>query len=278
VTLQSLVPNTIDEHQLLDQLGKVSFQGLKKMVGLAHLPFQRALLLDSESLFVRPINLGSSMEKAAREVVHVPKAYPLAGFQENALAVANRALRTRIESWAGMALRYQWIIEKSIFSDMMTSMRLNNIGDIMSFFRREHDIFPEVIYYTYLISQRKNLHLRVYDARWALSDAYEFVGMSAGFCQLGCDLSTEDMEHWWHHMSDRDIPVIRHLFQSGSIGHSFTWTKTYPGNEDMNRRLICEETSIKVLTSTDMQYFGPQRRLKCFCRPHDDACAEKDWP
>lgn len=210
------------------------------------------------------------MKSAARELVYVPNALDgMNAFQRNALEVANRALNTSVDSWAGMALRYQWVFEKTVYSDMLTGLGIGKPENMVQWLQAQDNVFPEIIYYTYLVSQKDQLSIRLYDAREALSDGYTQMGFPVKKCHPWC---AHKMEHFWSQMRKRDVLVVKHMMENGLLGHSFTWTMQGSGNENLNKQLICEEASIRVITSTDMRLFGNATHLKDLCPTNCVEC------
>lgn len=268
ITLQSLLPEAVDETALLQQIGKVSFQGMKKFMALVQLPFKTVLLLDSESCFVRPIQLEDTMAMAAREIVFDPNVEGMNGFQVQALEMANKFLHTHSTAWPGMALHYQWIMDKSVIEGMVAELPSDPRQAIFEFFQENKDVFPEIIYYTYALQNKDTLRMSVYDIRFNLQNAYFAAGVSKKH-DFSKKMRTHYLEHYWDFMQDdEDVLAMKHLFEDGLLGHPFTWTMQNSGHAEPSVKVICEVSTIKLITSTDMMWLGKERHLVNFC-PQD---------
>lgn len=264
ITLQSLLPEIVDETALLQKLGKVSFQGLKKFMALLQLPFKRVLLLDSESCFVRPLRLKDTMALAARDIAYDPHVEGMNGFQKKALEMANKFLHIQSTAWPAMALHYQWVLEKRIIKGMLDQLPSDPRPAILDFFTENTNVFPEIIYYTYALNNKDALQMKVYDVRTNLQIAYTAAGMETKH-DFGHKMRTHYLEHYWAFMEDDDVSALKFLFEDGLLGHPFTWTMQDSGHADPSVKLICEVPTIKLITSTDMMWLGKGRHLESFC-------------
>lgn len=104
---------------------------------------------------------------------------------------------------------------------MLTGIGIGKPENMVQWFQAQDNAFPEIIYYTYLASQKDQLSIRLYDAREALSDGYTQMGFPVKKCHPWC---AHKMEHFWSQLRKRDVLVVKHMMEHGLLGHSFTWT------------------------------------------------------
>jgi hypothetical protein len=97
-----------------------NMQALKKFAGLWLLPFRTALLLDADSLFVRPLCLANHLA-AAGSILHYDAHVQRPNkTQRHVLHVTATLLGIRPDMavWAGMVVFDQWVIDKRAVVEM----------------------------------------------------------------------------------------------------------------------------------------------------------------
>jgi len=209
----------LDENEFLKKAGHVTFQSIKKLVGLLESRNDLIFLTDSETYFIRPCFIIEDCLKTS-SVFYSKKLENET--QHKAVSLANKVLQpTKFNGlWIGLIFSYQWIFSKSdinLFFDNYGSRILKNIiVDLETFF------FIELTIYQFLYSLKTTMFIDVTD-----------------LCH----------EHFWAVVSN-NIQNRKKIVHLSSLNHLFCYSVQNNGNIENNEVMLKTFRQFKLLTST----------------------------
>ncbi len=243
----------LDSGQLLRDVGKFAFQCLKKLYALKNLEYDQALIIDSESLLLKPTRVADAFDDYFAD--------PYVFFS---------SLEHRNENWYGLlgdtvnrnAARllglpyprmhlleyYGWFYDKAIIGDLFAALPADLVGAVL---RLGHDksIFECVLYYTYLFHNQQRYGYRFESVNDLLKDylgessyAAYMSGFSGFWEQVGI------FEFVSKEVNERNLEDLRRLFNDRAL--RFYRSELVNHNEQAQEALI-ESTPITFLVSSE---------------------------
>ncbi len=148
----------LDATELLREVGKFAFQCLKKLFALKHLDYDQALIIDSESLLLKPVRVGDAFDDYFADPY-----------------VCYSTLEHRNENWYGhlgdtvnrngskllgmpypqmhLLEYYGWFYDKRIVADMFAALPTDLLAGVRKL-GQDKSIFECVLYYTFLYNNQ----------------------------------------------------------------------------------------------------------------------------
>lgn len=220
--------------------GKVAFQSVKKLLGLVSARTELAMLLDSESYFVRPCPFVDRVLNSTTVLYARRTDNPI---QAEAMATALTILDLDGRAWTGraplvgMVVAYQWVFRPEVARSLLDGVRLDKLASAKR-------VFIEPILYNFWRFNASSL-LRTG------GDRVSFVDVTEGL------RGVRSAEHFWIH-ADYDRPQDHALLHRLYDDFGF-FTYTVQGNAPSdaqrarNAHVVQNVTQIELMTSTPCQ-------------------------
>lgn len=148
----------LEATDLLREVGKFAFQCLKKLFALKHLDYEQALIIDSESLLLKPVRVGDAFDDYFADPY-----------------ICYSTLEHRNENWHGhlgdtvnrngskllgvpypkmhLLEYYGWFYDKRIVTDMFAALPADLLAAVRKL-GQDKSIFECVLYYTFLYNNQ----------------------------------------------------------------------------------------------------------------------------
>ncbi len=244
----------VEAVDLLHEVGKFAFQALKKLYALKALPYDQALVLDSESLVLKPTRMADVFDEyfAHPFVFYSDLSHRAEGWYGSLSdAVTRNAAKLLGKPYPDMYFLeyYGWFYDKRLVEDMFAALPEELLSAVRGRLGREKHLFECVLYYTFLYANRSrygyhfisvNELLREYLGRTGYE---EYIGNFQGHWEaLGVfELVSKEV-------SERSLPGLLRLFQEKNL--RFYRSEIFNQNERAQDALI-QQSPITFLVSSE---------------------------
>lgn len=238
---------------LLREVGKFAFQCLKKLLALKHLDYDQALIIDSESLLLKPTRVTDAFESFYRDPF-----------------VCWSTLDHRNEHWYGhlgdtvnrnagrllgvpypkmhLLEYYGWFYDKRIVADMFAALPADLLAAVRGL-GPDKSIFECVLYDTFLFHHQERYGHRFVSVNELLRDYLGDEAYGAYLSNFGGVWEQVGIfEYVSKEVTESNLPQLVHLFNDK--GMQFYRSEIFNRNERAQERLI-DETPITFLVSSE---------------------------
>jgi len=218
-----------DEAALIGKVGMVTYQTFKKLYSLFDLEYDVAVVLDSESQFIRPMHLKLEIAEFLNKpfVLTFPISKPENGLQTLSLDVSNQILGTSLVVHSGLTLADQWIYDKKIVQRFQQKVQRQLNAWVQPW------LFSCVLYYTFVVANANEFGYRVIDSDERLAS-----------------FGVSHHEHIWQVFTDGAAQALT-LFYSELPLFMYTVQNSPPQeNEARILDFVHKTKQIKILAST----------------------------
>lgn len=243
-----------ESQALLHELGKFTFQSLKKLYALKALPYDQAMVLDSEALVLKPTRLGDVFDEyfADPYVLYSDLSHRgefwFGGLSDAATRNAGKLLRMPYPNVYYMEY-YGWFYEKSIVQGLFAAFPEDLLPAIRTRLRLDKRVFENVLYYSFLRAGPDAQRYRFVSVNEMLR---EYLG-DEGYAEYMREFqgSWEQVgifEHVSKALTDRNLPALTRLFQEKTF--RFYRFELHNRNERVQHTLV-ERSPITFLVSSE---------------------------
>ncbi len=262
----------LDAAQLLREVGKFAFQCLKKLFALKHLDYEQALIIDSESLLLKPIRVGDAFDEyfAAPYVCYSSLEHRGEHWYGHLGDTVNRnAGKLLGVPYPKMHLLeyYGWFYDKNIITDMFAALPVDLIAGVRKL-GQDKSIFECVLYYAFLFNNQSRYGYRFDSVNSMLRDylgsqGYEsyLANFTGSWEQVGI------FEYVSKEVTEANVSQLTRLFDERRF--RFYRSEILNRNERVQEQLI-EATPIAFLVSSENYRRIKERVAVCVAGPPRD--------
>jgi len=262
----------LDATDLLREVGKFAFQCLKKLFALKHLDYDQALIIDSESLLLKPVRVGDAFDEYFADPY-----------------VCYSTLEHRNENWHGhlgdtvnrngskllgvpypkmhLLEYYGWFYDKRIVTDMFAALP----ADLLAAVRKlgpDKSIFECVLYYTFLYNNQGRYNHRFDSVNKLLREYLGDEGYAAYLADFtGTWEQVGIFEFVSKEVTEANLAPLTRLFSDRAF--RFYRSEIVNRNERVQEQLI-EATPICFLVSSENYRRIKERIAVCVSGPPRD--------
>jgi len=262
----------VDATDLLREVGKFAFQCLKKLFALKHLDYDQALIIDSESLLLKPVRLGDAFDDYFSDPY-----------------VCYSTLEHRNQNWHGhlgdtvnrnggkllglpspkmhLLEYYGWFYDKRIVGEMFAALPT----DLLAAVRRlgqDKSIFECVLYYTFIFNMDGRFGYRFDSVNDLLRDYLGVAGYEAYLADFSGPWEQVGIfEFVSKEVSESNLEQLTRLFNDRAF--RFYRSEIVNRNERVQEQLI-EATPICFLVSSENYRRIKERIAVCVSGPPRD--------
>ena len=243
-----------DVGALLAEIGKFAFQAIKKLYALKSLDYDQALVIDSESMVLKPVRLGATFDEyfAAPFVFYSDLSHRgekwFGSLSDTVTLNAGKLLRTPALPMYLLEY-YGWYYEKQIVHDLFAAIPDDLLPAIRHRLGRDRAVFENVLYYSFVYANRTQYgytYVSVNDMlrEYLGENGYaEYVGNFTGIWEpFGI------FEYVSKEVTDRNVGDLARLFRDRNL--RFYRSELWNRNERAQSRLI-DESPITFLVSSE---------------------------
>ncbi|KAG7435493.1 putative peroxisomal-coenzyme A synthetase [Fusarium oxysporum f. sp. raphani] len=146
-----------DTSALLKKFDKYAYQSLKKMSAADHFDYDFAMWLDSEAIFVAPGEIRNIFEGHMRNPIVWRSRMSFQDREKFLMSKAAATLGRSINSFGDqlwLLESLQWIIEKPIWNDMVSSVEMAHGGNFWDIWIENSYPFELLVYYLHIIARK----------------------------------------------------------------------------------------------------------------------------
>ncbi|EWZ43529.1 hypothetical protein FOZG_04623 [Fusarium oxysporum Fo47] len=146
-----------DTSALLKKFDKYAYQSLKKMSAADHFDYDFAMWLDSEAIFVAPGEIRDIFEGHMRNPIVWRSRMSFQDREKFLMSKAAATLGRSINSFGDqlwLLESLQWIIEKPIWNDMVSSIEMAHGGNFWDIWIENSYPFELLVYYLHIIARK----------------------------------------------------------------------------------------------------------------------------
>lgn len=146
-----------DTSGLLKKYDKYAYQSIKKMSAADHLDYDLAMWLDSEAIFVSPGEIRDIFEGHLRNPIVWRSRMSFQDREKFLMSKAAATLGRSINSFGDqlwLLESLQWIIEKPIWNDMVSSVEMAHGGNFWDIWIENSYPFELLVYYLHIIARK----------------------------------------------------------------------------------------------------------------------------
>ncbi|CAA9362241.1 MAG: hypothetical protein AVDCRST_MAG68-4540 [uncultured Gemmatimonadetes bacterium] len=240
--------------ELLREVGKFAFQALKKLYALKVLPYDQALVLDSESLVLKPTRMGEVFDEyfADPTILYSELGHRAEGwFGSLSDLVTQNAAKLLDEPYPDMYLLeyYGWFYDKRIVEDMFAAIPQELLPAVRGRLGRDKHLFECILYYYFIYTNRSRYGYRFVSVNELLreylgAEGYEeYIRNFKGHWE-----AVGIFEYVSKEVSERNLPDILRLFREKNL--RFYRSEILNRNERAQDALI-EQSPITFLVSSE---------------------------
>lgn len=239
---------------LLREFGKFTYQSLKKLYALKHLPFDQALLLDSEALVLKPVRMAAVFDEYYADPFVLYSDFSnrgdawFHGLSNAAVRNAAKLLRIPYPKMYFMEY-YGWFYEKGLIQDVFAALKEDLLPAVRARLGEDPRLFENQLIYSLLLANPGRYPYRLESVNTLLLE------------YLGEELYADYMRHFEGGASlmgvfemaslplnRRNLPALVRLFSDRRF--LFFRFDLRNLNEDVQRELV-EQTPITFLVSSE---------------------------
>ncbi len=147
--IKQLEMKTVNEEELLKQVGKFNFQAIKKMYGAQYTGADTNLILDSEALLIRQTNFSQIFTNFLKKPFVFYSPYFANQMQQDVTYLACHILgKPALNKWF-LETQY-WFFQKHVLLSLQKYVKKQTGSSIFENFKTHQPIFPEIFYFVYL--------------------------------------------------------------------------------------------------------------------------------
>ncbi|KAL9570946.1 hypothetical protein ACKAV7_005283 [Fusarium commune] len=146
-----------DTSALLKKFDKYAYQSIKKMSAADHFNYDLAMWLDSEAIFVAPGEIRDIFEGHLRNPIVWRSRMSFQDREKFLMSKAAATLGRSINSFGDqlwLLESLQWIIEKPIWNDMISSIEMAHGGNFWDIWIENSYPFELLVYYLHIIARK----------------------------------------------------------------------------------------------------------------------------
>lgn len=239
---------------LLREIGKFAFQSLKKLYALKELPYDQALVLDSESLVLKPTRMGDVFDEYFADpfVFYSDLSHRKENWADSFsyTATRNAAKLLRIPSPPIYLLEYYgWFYEKRLVQDMFAALPEDLLPAVRRRLGKEKHLFECILYYSFLYANQERYRYRFVSVNQLLR---EYLGEAAYDEYIGNFTGSWEahgiFEYVSKEVSERNLSGLLRLFQERNL--RFYRSELWNRNERAQDALI-RQSPITFLVSSE---------------------------
>ncbi|KAF4502485.1 hypothetical protein FAGAP_1300 [Fusarium agapanthi] len=146
-----------DTSGLLKKYDKYAYQSIKKMSAADHFDYDLAMWLDSEAIFVAPGEIRDIFEGHLKNPIIWRSRMSFQDREKFLMSKAAATLGRSINSFGDqlwLLESLQWIIEKPIWNDMVSSVEMAHSGNFWDIWIEKSYPFELLVYYLHIIARK----------------------------------------------------------------------------------------------------------------------------
>lgn len=178
-----------DTSALLKKFDKYAYQSLKKMSAADHFDYDFAMWLDSEAIFVAPGEIRDIFEGHMRNPIVWRSRMSFQDREKFLMSKAATTLGRSINSFGNqlwLLESLQWIIEKPIWNDMVSSIEMAHGGNFWDIWIENSYPFELLVYYLHIIARKMETVNSIFSNYRILETERELIRFGLGKYHSSC--------------------------------------------------------------------------------------------
>ncbi|EXM15685.1 hypothetical protein FOTG_15990 [Fusarium oxysporum f. sp. vasinfectum 25433] len=178
-----------DTSALLKKFDKYAYQSLKKMSAADHFDYDFAMWLDSEAIFVAPGEIRNVFEGHMRNPIVWRSRMSFQDREKFLMSKAAATLGRSINSFGDqlwLLESLQWIIEKPIWNDMVSSVEMAHGGNFWDIWIENSYPFELLVYYLHIIARKMETVNSIFSTYRILETERELIRFGLGKYHSSC--------------------------------------------------------------------------------------------
>ncbi|MDB4916147.1 MAG: hypothetical protein JWM95_3791 [Gemmatimonadetes bacterium] len=251
---------------LLAEVGKFAFQALKKLYALKTLSYDQALVIDSESMVLKPVRMNDVFDEyfAAPFVFYSDLEHRGTHWigSLSDVVTRNAAALLRIPYPQAYLLEYYgWFYDKQIVMDMFAALRDDLLPSVRKRLGPAKDLFECVIYYGFIQANPERYHYRFQSVNALLRSYLGDEGYRSYIRDFGGTWEPYGIfEHLSKQVSPENLDVLLRLFNEQRI--LFYRFELWNRNEAVQNELV-DRSPVTFLVSSENYRRSRERVAVC---------------
>lgn len=268
-----LSQNKIDSkpNELLEHYGKFSFQTLKKLYAILTIPGERFLILDSESMWIRPTRMNELFDSYFSNPFICGSNLSKRKLTHPALMQINRNIDCIFssESKYWFLENFIWFYDKNILIDLIKyygtpieiiqKSKENNVDDIYKL-----GVFEIILYHRFIYENKDTYKYKFIDIDAVLQQTLspnllnKFLDMFYADCNGGNGV----LEMALRYLDNNNIDLLENLF----VNNRFNIIRCDMGyNKYWHQRRFIKNVKPNILAASQDHLFGVNNNIKLIC-------------